>query len=221
MDKFSDFFTLTISKDKMIADLCLKQENGGEIELKAVKIKQELEQLDIKHGVKMEALEDMAGGISKVNFPITVAVGTEPVNGSNGYVKMEKKFNSKFKQNEKNDFRDIMKIPTVKNGEKIAEVFSPTEGTSGMNVAGQEVSSQSGKPALIKAGKNVVWKQEENAFYASIDGQLHVSSDRIHVFPLYEVQGDLSLKTGDIDFIGTIVVRGNVPTGYKIKAGET
>src|SRR5690606_27653982 len=36
--------------------------------------------------------------------------------------------------------------------------------------------------------------------------------------PVYEVSGDLDMKTGNIDFVGNVVIRGNVPNGFEIKA---
>jgi uncharacterized protein (DUF342 family) len=37
---------------------------------------------------------------------------------------------------------------------------------------------------------------------------------------LYEVPGDVNLSTGNIEFIGTVIVRGDVKDGFKINAGE-
>lgn len=42
---------------------------------------------------------------------------------------------------------------------------------------------------------------------------------KINVFPIYEVNGDLDFETGNIDFIGNVVIRGSVPSGFKITAG--
>ena len=39
------------------------------------------------------------------------------------------------------------------------------------------------------------------------------------MFPVFEVKGDLDLNTGNIDFIGNVMIDGNVPSGYEIKAG--
>ena len=55
--------------------------------------------------------------------------------------------------------------------------------------------------------------------YATLDGQLSITIDSINVLPVFEVNGDLDLKTGNIDFIGNVLIRGNVPSGYTVKAG--
>nr|WP_313788877.1 FapA family protein [Paenibacillus larvae] len=55
--------------------------------------------------------------------------------------------------------------------------------------------------------------------YATIDG-LVTKTDRgkINVFPVYEVNGDVDYNIGNIDFVGTVVIRGNVLLGFRIKA---
>src|SRR5699024_1851320 len=40
----------------------------------------------------------------------------------------------------------------------------------------------------------------------------------LHVHNVYEVHEDISLKVGNIDFLGNVVIRGDVPTGFTVKA---
>jgi len=54
---------------------------------------------------------------------------------------------------------------------------------------------------------------------ASVDGQATVDrSGTIHVFPLYEVRGDVGMETGNIRFVGSVVVRGSVASGFSLEA---
>ncbi|UTW69218.1 DUF342 domain-containing protein [Anaerobacillus sp. HL2] len=51
--------------------------------------------------------------------------------------------------------------------------------------------------------------------FATIDGQMSVESKAvIHVYPIFEVNGDLDLKVGNISFIGSVNIRGNVPARF-------
>lgn len=55
--------------------------------------------------------------------------------------------------------------------------------------------------------------------YASLDGLVTLTNGSvINVFPVYEVNGDVDYSVGNIDFVGNVVVRGNVLTGFQIKA---
>jgi hypothetical protein len=80
------------------------------------------------------------------------------------------------------------------------------------------VKALAGKPVVARAGKNVVFKKENNCFYATEDGQFSLSGRKLHVYPEYEVNESLSLKKGNLDFVGTIVIRGDVPAGFRVKA---
>ena len=65
----------------------------------------------------------------------------------------------------------------------------------------------------------MVLNPEQTAIYAAIDGLISITDkSKINVFPVYEVNGDVDYKTGNIDFVGTVVIRGNVLTGFKVKA---
>jgi uncharacterized protein (DUF342 family) len=53
---------------------------------------------------------------------------------------------------------------------------------------------------------------------ATINGQVLVTAGRISVEPIYTVEGDVNLKTGNILFLGTVFVKGNVEDGFTVKA---
>ena len=44
------------------------------------------------------------------------------------------------------------------------------------------------------------------------------TNGKLNVYPVYEVKGSVDNSTGDIRFVGKVVVRGNVLTGFSIKA---
>ena len=45
--------------------------------------------------------------------------------------------------------------------------------------------------------------------YAAIDGLVtKTDKDKLNVFPVYEVNGDVDYNIGNIDFVGTVVIRG-------------
>ena len=67
--------------------------------------------------------------------------------------------------------------------------------------------------------ENVVCNAEMTIMYAAIDGLFTLTGgETINVFPIYEVNGDVDYHTGNIDFVGTVVIRGNVLTGFRIRA---
>ncbi|SDH93378.1 DUF342 domain-containing protein [Alteribacillus bidgolensis] len=59
---------------------------------------------------------------------------------------------------------------------------------------------------------------EDSSLYAVTSGQVSIQKKTIHVYPLYEINGDLDLKTGNIDFTGNVQIRGHIPAGFEVKA---
>jgi len=88
-----------------------------------------------------------------------------------------------------------------------------------MSVHNTELPAKNGKDIPVKLGKNTVFDKKKQQLYATIDGQLSITENgKINAFPVFEVNGDLDFSVGNIDFIGNVVIRGNVPVGFKIKA---
>lgn len=117
------------------------------------------------------------------------------------------------------DFKQITKLDNVIRGQLIAQLIPPSYGKPGIGVTGDALMANLGKPAHFKVGKNVVKNGEGTALYAAIDGLISITDkEKINVFPVFEVNGDVDYRVGNIDFVGTVVIRGNVLTGFKIKA---
>jgi len=53
---------------------------------------------------------------------------------------------------------------------------------------------------------------------STINGQVLLIGGKINVEPIYTVEGDVNFKTGNILFLGTVFVKGNVEDGFTVKA---
>lgn len=189
---------------------------------------QELEELlrshFIRHGVDYEMLSRIARQPQDYFHRRTVvASGDAPVDGKDGYVNFlyeSAKDKTPMEMEDGTvDFREIAKLSNVRKGQLIAQRFPAKEGRPGMAVTGETLFAKRGKEARFKMGKNVLTDQEQTALYAAIDGiVVKTDRDKINVFPIYEVNGDVDYNIGNIDFVGTVVIRGSVLTGFKVKA---
>ncbi len=54
---------------------------------------------------------------------------------------------------------------------------------------------------------------------ADIDGCPAVVKEKVVVDPVYTVPGNVDFKTGNIEFIGAVMIKGNVTSGFTVKAG--
>jgi len=154
-----------------------------------------------------------------------IAAGDPAQQGENGMIRLIHRLDDESQHRPvesadgKVDLKEVSRINNVSRGQLIAERIPATEGKEGKGVTGVVLPGKNGKEAHFKVGKNVVLNNERTAMYAAIDGLItKTDNDKINVFPVYEVNGDVDYRTGNIDFVGTVVIRGNVLTGFRVKA---
>ena len=117
------------------------------------------------------------------------------------------------------DFYSLHLVKNVKKGDLLATRIPPTMGEMGMNVFGGVLKPRPGKNPLLRPGKNTQLDETGNQLFAAADGHVTVSPEGlISVSPVYEVSGDVDFSTGNIDFVGNVVVTGSIRNGFIVKA---
>ncbi|MCC2686321.1 MAG: polymerase [Paenibacillaceae bacterium] len=191
--------------------------------------REQLDQLLVKnhivHGVKEEVLDQIAlNPAAYFEQPVLIAEGTAPVNGKDGYIQNVFNLDSDQKkplelEDGRVDFKEVYSLNNALKGQLIARRVLAEEGVNGRAVTGEELFAKSGKEARFRTGRNVVTDLENMAQYAAIDGVVtKTDKEKVNVFPIYEVTGDVDYSIGNIDFVGSIVIRGSVLNGFKIRA---
>ncbi len=154
--------------------------------------------------------------------PILAAEGRPPVNGADARVAYNFETDkSKVKLKEKDgkvDFKELNIITNVVEGQVLARKIPAERGKSGRTVTGKLLPATDGKDISINAGKNVKVSEDGTVAVAELNGQVIIQAGKLNVEPVYVVQGDVSLKTGNILFLGTVIVKGNVEDSFSVKA---
>jgi len=216
--------TIGMSQDKMTAYLQFHARDE-----RFTCTRSELEELAKAHGVQfgldMELLSKIASSPKHYFHNQTaIAHGELAQTGKDGYIRLLHDPNDNERrpaelEGGKVDFKEISQLKNVTRGQLIAEKIPAMEGIPGQLVTGEVLPARKGKEAYFKMGKNVVLNPEKTALYAAIDGLITLTDkSKLNVFPIYEVIGDVDYKIGNIDFVGTVVIRGNVLTGFRVKA---
>ncbi|MFC5702107.1 DUF342 domain-containing protein [Cohnella faecalis] len=215
---------VTFSDDKMKAYLGFQRVEGV-IRITVRELETYLASQGVKHGLQSETLSLVCQKPQDFYFNQTViAVGTPPVNGVDGFIRglfevKEQGRKPVEREDGSIDFKEVTQLANVKSGQLIAERLPPQPGQAGKAVTGEEIAAKDGKEANFKVGKNVVVNPEKTAMYAAIDGLVtKTDKEKLNVFPVYEVNGDVDYNIGNIDFVGTVVVRGNILTGFRVRA---
>ncbi|WP_236287138.1 DUF342 domain-containing protein [Paenibacillus allorhizoplanae] len=220
-----DFFiSITVSDDKLSAHLLISNTEDT-FKVSIGQLLDLVQKNRIIHGVNQVVLAEIAANPKSFSLKKTlIATGTKQVDGQNGYIKLSFDFDDNEKkplelEDGRVNYKEVVSIHNVRKGQLIGQRFLATAGTPGRAVTGETLFSKSGKEARFKVGKNVVTDAEQMGLYATIDGMVvRTDRDKINVFPVYEINGDVDYNIGNIDFIGTVVVRGNVLPGFKIRA---
>lgn len=216
---------IVLSDDKCTAYLEFSKEEEG-FACTIDELEQFVANKGIKQGVSREAL------LLFVNNPETylkdkykIAEGVAPIQGTDGFIKvlvgMDDTNERRPLESEDGtvDYKEVTRLNNVRSGQIIAERIAPSDGIPGRAVTGEEIPYRPGKEARFKVGKNVVINPDGSAMYAALDGLVtKTDGNKLNVFPVYEVNGDVDYNNGNIDFVGTVVIRGNVLTGFKVKA---
>jgi len=105
----------------------------------------------------------------------------------------------------------------VKRGDVLAEYF-PEEGEVGMDVFGNPIPPPMPESPPFRAGPGVSLSREALKVIAEVDGRPVIQADGcISVLPLLEIDGDVDIKRGNIEFEGDIRVSGSVQNGLQVK----
>lgn len=216
---------VTISDDKLHAYLIFKRVEG-DLNLSVRELEQYLLSQGIKYGLQTDTLYLISQKPHEFYFSQnTIAIGLPPTHGKDGYVNIlygesdEQSRRPTEREDGSVDYKEVTQLANVRVGQLIAERVPPQLGIPGKTVTGEDIAPKEGKETHFKVGKNVVVNPEKTAMYAALNGLVtKTDKEKLNVFPVYEVNGDVDYNIGNIDFIGTVVIRGNILTGFRVKA---
>ena len=175
----------------------------------------------VKEGIDTEVIEKIL--TSKFGGRYLIAEGRPPVNGVDASLSFKFDINPDAAPVEladgSVDFRNLNLIQNVNAGDVLVERMPPVAGLPGVNVYGKQVKPEGGKTIRLPKGANTVIDEEnEDLLLAKTSGQAVYKDGKVHVYPVYTVPGDVDFQTGNIDFVGSIVVQGSVRSGFSIHA---
>lgn len=208
---------IEVSKDKMKAVIYFE---GPEelFDFDKAYIMKQLADMNISYGINEKAIEEY---LKYSNQRIVIAQGKQPINGENAYIKKYIDFSQKGRPSEqqygKVDYKDLNLFVLVSKGDILAERILQTKGEVGMNIMGQEIACRPGKPIPLLKGKNTDILND-NTLIAMLDGQAIDENNKISVDPRLDINSDVDYATGNIDFNGSVFIRGNVQEGFTVKA---
>lgn len=213
--------SVEISNDEMKASINVTSPAIGGAEISSEQIERVLQTQGVVAGISKEKIEEFVD-MPIYGVPCVVAEAIMPVDGRDAYIAYNFETDrSKLKLNEaangQVNFKELNLIQNVVEGQPLAQKMLAERGKAGKTIFGRYLEAKNGKDIPMPLGKNVAVDSDGRTIIAQTNGQVLLIGDKIHVEPIMEVDG-VSLKTGNIKFLGTVIVKGNVEDGFEVKA---
>ncbi|HVO39848.1 MAG TPA: FapA family protein [Spirochaetia bacterium] len=213
--------SVDITDGEMKAVVVVTEPGMGGADVSADYLRSFLQSNGVVHGIKDDALADFEAS-PRYGRPVVVAEGTKAHDGADARVVLSFKGERegvKLKERDgRVDFKEISRVENVVEGQVLATKVPAEPGQPGQTVTGRIIPAEKGKDCEINAGKNVKLSEDGLQALSMINGQVILLAGRINVEPIYTIMSDVDLHTGNILFLGTVVVRGNVEDGFAVKA---
>jgi uncharacterized protein (DUF342 family) len=213
--------SVTITEMEMKAYLLIQPPGAGGSDISADIMRAFLKNNRVTFGIKDEVLSETEDH-PVYNEEILVAEGVKPRNGNDAAIvynfRVDRSTIDFKEKNGRIDFKELNLIENVVAGQQLAKKTPPEPGQLGHTVTGKTMPAKSGKDVAVAIGKNVKLSEDRSMAIAEINGQVILLNGKINVEPIFTVTSDVNPHTGNIIFLGTVVVRGSVEDGYSVKA---
>jgi len=213
--------SIEITDGEMKAVVVVSEPGPGGADISIDYLRSFLQSNGVVAGIKEDVLQEFESS-PRYGRPVVVAEGIKARDGADAHVVYSFKGQRdavKLKEHDgRVDFKDISRVENVVIGQLLANKIPAEPGQPGQTVTGKQIPAQKGKECDIAVGKNVKLSEDGLSAMAETNGQVLLLAGKINVEPIYTVAGNVDLRTGNILFLGTVVVRGNVEDGFSVKA---
>jgi uncharacterized protein len=215
-----------VASDLMSVTIDLAVHHGNGRKLTISRVLDELEMKNVVKGISRSLLEE---SVAKVNREkcgikrIKVASGKAAINGADAkatfhYPTETPDIGFRIRPDGKIDYKKQAPIQMVQEGALLATVSEPGKGIAGYKVTGEIIPAKDGEESVIIEGQNVRVSDNNKSYYAACSGMISFHDNVLDVFPHYQVDGDVDMRSGNIDFNGSVTVLGTVQSGFEVRA---
>ncbi|MDE7021725.1 MAG: FapA family protein, partial [Lachnospiraceae bacterium] len=214
-------YKFTITPDNMRAYVRFYAPSiGGEL-MNADELINDLEIRGIKHGILTDVIRKIFAKRRDYGKDFLVAQGTEPVHGTDAYIKYyfntDKKAKPSLKEDGSVDFFQLNVVQHCEKGDVLARLIPENPGEYGMSLLGQRLKPRDVRKASLKYGNNIEISEDNTTLISTVSGHVELIEDSVFVSDVLIVE-NVDNATGNIDYEGSVQVNGNVCTNFQVKA---
>ena len=232
---------VNLSKDKLEAYLDIKYYDGMQYRLTDCNEKEknnilnlQIEEdvvLPIKRYMKNEVLKKIremgiSTGILEENIEnllennienILIAKGKDRKDDEEDkIVEYYKNKNDKDINADRIDYKNIGYVEPVLKDQLVWEIIRGNSGKDGIDIFGNVIKHKIKKDKKLEIYENVYSIGDK--YFASIDGKPYIQGNLVSIRNLYQVNGDVDMKTGNITFVGDVEILGDIKDGMKVNS---
>ncbi len=117
------------------------------------------------------------------------------------------------------DYYNQVGYVRVAKGSHVATLHEPTLGEDGRDVTGRTIKAKPGRRYDVRIDSSLSL-DESGRVVAQVDGVLEYQHGVLRVSRVFEIRDSIDFSTGNIDFDGTVIVRGGVRDRFEVKATQ-
>lgn len=210
-----------ISPDNMSATIMISPGKQGGEHLSPEMITKKLEKEGIVFGIREDEIKDAAEK-EIYNTKITAAAGIYPIHSKSASAEyfFETDRGKPFRELEfgRIDLKELNFIQNVDKGKILARMRDPVPPAEGMDIFGNTLYPENNNtPFKLTPGKGTCFSEDKEEIIAGISGNVKLKGTTLTVEPIVQVE-NIDYSNGNMDFDGTINVRGRIADGFTVKA---
>ncbi len=215
-------FLISVSADEMEAYLQIKA--APDQSFKSWNLEQALRKEGISHGVLSDEIKRIIEE-KDYNRKILIAKGKPAEKGRDGYyeffVGQEEGKKPAVLEDGSVDYQQVQWFEMVEEGQKLAIYHPATPGVIGFTVRGGMLKPIRGREEKVLTGKGFLLLFDKCTYVAAQPGKADCCAEEYHL----EVSKvcllpEVTRATGNVDFDGSVIIKGDVGRGVSIRATE-
>ncbi len=213
--------SVSISSDEMKAEIVASAPAMSGADVSYSMIERALRAQGIVTGFEEDKIEAFIDD-PVYETPYEVAAGTPAQDGRDAYIAYDfetdtKKLRATESETGQVDFKELNLIQNVIKGGRLAQKIPAERGKPGKTLLGRYTEAKNGKDIPIPLGQNVSLAPDGMTVIADTDGQVMLFAGKITVEPVLQLMS-VNIKTGNIKFLGSVIIRGSVEDGFNVDA---
>lgn len=216
---------LALSRDEMECLASIAPKGAGKDLIKAEEVSALMRDARITEGIDMQKLNELCAAAceGKTVEHVVVAHTDPPVPGEDGWLEIKVRLGPGFDapqefvedEDGRVDLYTLNLFTCIKPDQQVAKLHPPQAGHDGITVTGRTIEAQPGTPAEVKMGDGV-HMNDNNEIISDISGRAEYNDGVISVSEDYNVDGDVDLNVGNINFPGNVHISGDVLDDFDI-----